>query len=390
VTRLLKILLPLVIIAIGAIVAVGMIRSRKPPETREITLQAPAVRVQLIELRDVQMTVQSQGTVSPRTESTLLPEVAGRVTRVAPNLVSGGFFEKDDVLLAIDAHDYEQSVVQARAAVAQAQLQLAQELAEADVARQEWKELGQGEAPPLTLRVPQLAQAEAGVAAAEAAVQRAERDLQRTRIRAPYAGRVRRKHVDVGQYVTPGTTLATIYAVDYAEIRLPLPDDDLAYIDLPLDYRGESPQRRGPRVTLMASFAGRNFEWHGRIVRTEGEIDTRSRMVHAVASVKDPYGRGDDPDRPPLAAGLFVDAEIEGRTAHEVAVIPRSAVRGDDQVLVVTDDDRLRFRTIEILRRQQDEVVVAAGLAAGERLCISPLSAVTDGMRVRPISAGAP
>ena len=219
-------------------------------------------------------------------------------------------------------------------------------------------------------------------------MQRAERDLQRTEIRAPYAGRVRRKDVDVGQYVAPGTTLATIYAVDYAEIRLPLPDDDLAYIDLPLDYRGETASNRGPRVTLMASFAGRTFEWRGRIVRTEGEIDRRSRMVHAVVSVKDPYGRGDDPDRPPLAAGLFVAAEIEGRPVREVAVIPRSAVRGDDQVLVVTDDDRLHFRTIEILRRKQDRVIVASGLSEGERMCVSPLSAVTDGMRVRPVDDG--
>jgi len=388
VTRLLKILLPIAIVAVGAIVATAMIKSRKPPETRETTAPAPSVRVQLIEFTDVQMKVQSQGTVSPRTESTLLPEVAGRVTWVTPNLASGGFFEKDDVLLRIDTHDYEQAVVQARAAVAQSRLRLAQELAEADVARQEWQDLGQGEAPPLTLRVPQLAQAEAAVASAEAVVQRAERDLARTEIRAPYAGRVRHKHVGVGQYVAPGTILATIYSVDYAEIRLPLPDADLAYIDLPLDYRGETASSRGPRVTLTASFAGRRFEWHGRIVRTEGEIDLRSRMVHVVASVKDPYGRGDDPDRPPLAAGLFVDAEIEGRTVRDVVVIPRSAVRGDDQVLVVADDDRLHFRTIEILRRKRDKVVVSAGLAGGERLCVSPLSAVTDGMRVRPVADG--
>jgi RND family efflux transporter MFP subunit len=386
--RILKIVLPVALIAIGAIAAATLIGSRQEPERLPVEVTHPLVRVQRIRQQDLQMTVHSQGTVSPRTESTLVPEVAGRVIWVAPNLASGGFFERDDVLLRIDTHDYEQSVVQARAAVAHSRLRLAQELAEADVARQEWRDLGQGDAPPLTLRVPQLAEAEAAVASAEAVLQRAERDLERTAIRAPYAGRVRRKHVDVGQYVAPGTTLATIYAVDYAEIRLPLPDDDLAYLDLPLDYRGETASMRGPRVTLTASFAGRAFEWRGRIVRTEGEIDRRSRMVHAVASVKDPYGRGDDPDRPPLAAGLFVDAEIEGRTVHGVAVIPRSAVRGDDQVLVVTDDDRLHFRTIEILRRKQDKVVVASGLAEGERLCVSPLSAVTDGMRVRPIDDG--
>ena len=136
-------------------------------------------------------------------------------------------------------------------------------------------------------------------------------------------------------------------------------------------------------MTLRASFAGYPFEWQGRIVRTEGEIDAKSRMVHVVAEVADPYGRGDDPDRPPLAAGLYVEAEIVGRTVENVAVLPRSAIRDGDVVLVVDDDDRLRLRRVEVLRRSADRAIVRGGLANGERICLSPLVAVTDGMRVR-------
>lgn len=383
-SRLLKTVLPLTIVAVGAIVAVAMIKSRPEPETRATETELPFVRVLEVELEDVPLVVLSQGTVSPRTESTLVPQVAGSVIRVASSFASGGFFERDEVLLEIDAQDYRQAVVQARANVTRAELRLENELAEAEVARNEWDDLGEGEPTPLTLREPQVAEARAALEAARAALERTVRDLDRTKIRAPYAGRVRSKQVDVGQYVTPGTPLATIYAVDYAEIRLPLPDAELAFIDLPLDYRGEDGSGPRPRVMLRANFAGRAHEWQGRLVRTEGEIDPRSRMIHAVARVKDPYGRGNDRDRPPLAAGLFVDAEIEGRTARSAAVLPRSAVHEEDRVLVLSEDDRLYWRPVEILRRTQDRVIISSGLAEGERVCVSPLAAVTDGMRVRP------
>ncbi|MGD8397174.1 MAG: efflux transporter periplasmic adaptor subunit, partial [Candidatus Eiseniibacteriota bacterium] len=160
-------------------------------------------------------------------------------------------------------------------------------------------------------------------------------------------------------------------------------DRELAYIDLPLDYRDGADAARGPEVRLSAEFAGRRHEWQGRIVRTEGEIDPQSRMVNAVARVKDPYGRGERPDRPPLAAGMFVEAEILGHTARGVAVIPRSALREGDRVLLVDDQDRLRFRHVDVLRATRESVIVRDGLADGDRVCLSPLVAVTDGMRVR-------
>jgi len=385
----LKIVLPLAVIAVAGAVAAWMILSRSEPEARVPEVPVPLVRAIEVELRDLTLTVKSQGTVSPRTESVLLPEVAGRVIEVSPSFVSGGFFEEGELLLRIDPHDYRQALVQARAAVAQAELRLASERAEADVARREWEELGQGgDPPPLTVREPQLAEAEAALAAARAAVVNAERNLERTEIRAPYDGRVRQKQADLGQYVSPGSPLGTIYAVDYAEIRLPLPDEDLAFLDLPLVYRGEAATSRGPEVELSATFAGKTHHWRGRIVRTEGEIDPRSRMVHAVARVKDPYGRGNDPDRPPLAVGLYVEAAIRGRRVENVALLPRSALREDGRLLVLTDDDRLAFREIEILRRTREEIVVSSGLADGERVCLTNLTAVTDGMKVRVTGGG--
>ena len=380
--RILRALLPLVIVAAAAFAAVVMIMNRPPVETLTPVIEPPGVRVHEVTLQDARLSVTSQGTVQPRTESQLVPEIAGRVTWVAPSFAEGGFFEGGDVLVEIDPFDYEQALVGARSQLAQARLRLAQEEAEAEVAQREWDTLGRGDPRALALREPQLDDARASVAAAEASVERARRDLQRAEIVAPYAGRVRTKNVDIGQYVRVGDALATVYAVDVAEIRLPLPDDELAYLDLPLSYRGVEQQVR-PLVTLHATFAGETHAWDGLVVRTESEIDSVSRMVHAIAEVPDPYAPGPNPNRPPLAVGMYVEAEIDGRTVRDVTVLPRQALRGRDQVLVVTPDDRLSFRTIDVLRTSTESVIVRSGLQAGELVVISPLDTPTDGMRVQ-------
>lgn len=381
-TTLLKIAAPVAVLLAASAGALALARMAPESEIRRPQVPAPLVRVQSVLPTDTNLVVHSQGTVRPRTESRVVPEVAGRVIWVAPQFVDGGFFEAGATLLKLDSHDYEQAVVRTRADVAAARLRLAQEEAEADVARKEWAELGEGEAPPLTLREPQLENARAAVAAAEAAVDRALRDLERTEITALYAGRVREKSVDVGQYVTPGTVLGTVYAIDRAEIRLPLPDDELAFLDLPLAYRGERTVD-GPRVTLSADFAGRRFSWQGRIVRTEGVIDPETRMVHVVAEVDDPYGRGENRDRPPLAVGMYVQAEIEGIRAEGVTIIPRSAVRDDGRVAIADSGDRLRFREIDVLRTTRQEAVVQGGLEAGDRVILSAIDAPVEGMALR-------
>ena len=381
--RTLQVLLPIAVVLAAVIGARTMVALKPEAPTRPPEVTIPLVRVLDVELTDTTFTVHTQGTVEPRTESQLVPEVSGRIVEVSPSFVAGGFFEPGDLLFRIEPYDYEKVLVQREAEIESARLRIVQEEAEAEVAQWGWDRIGTGQARSLTLREPQIASANAGLDAAEANLDTARRNLERTEVRAPYAGRVREKNVDVGQFVMVGTPVARIYAVDAAEIRLPLPDDQLAFLDLPLNYRGESGRVRGPRVTLRVKFAGRNHAWEGRIVRTEGEIDPRTRMVHVVAEVQNPYGRGADPTRPPLAAGMFVEAEIDGRVVENVAVLPRAALRGTDQVLIVDDENRLRFRTIDVLRTTIDEVIVQGGLAAGERVNLSPLEAVSDGMQVR-------
>ncbi len=380
--NILKGLLPLALLGVAALAAVTMIRNRPVAEVQPPPIEPPGVRVHVVDLANVDMSVISEGTVRPRTESELVPEISGRVLSISPSFAEGGFFEEGDTLLEIDPFDYEQAVITARSQLAQSRLRLAQEEAEAEIAEREWNEIGEGNPRALTLREPQLEDARAAVAAAEASLVRAERDLDRARVRAPYAGRVRRKGVDVGQFVTLGSSVATIYSVDVAEIRLPLPDVELAYLNLPLSYRG-SESGPGPQVTVRTTFAGATHAWEGRIVRTESEIDPVSRMVHVVAEVMDPYRPGPDPNRPPLAVGMYVDAEIEGRRFDQIAVIPRSALRGRDQVMVVDDDSRMRFRTIEILRLTTTSIYAPQGLRDGERVAITTVDSPTEGMLVQ-------
>ncbi len=380
--RLAKYLLPFLILAAAGLVSYVIYVSKPAPETRRPDFVPPLVRVKEVVLEDVLLIVRSQGTVAPRTESQLVPEVSGRVQRVSDAFVVGGFFEEGEELLAIDPYDYRQAVIQARSQVAKSRLRLEREEAEAEVALREWEDLGRGDASPLTLREPQVADAMAALEAAESGLEQAQRNLDRTVVRASYAGRVREKHVDIGQYVSRGTPLATLYSVEVAEVRLPLPDRELAFLDLPLGYRGERGVP-GPEVVLRAEFAGTTHEWKGRVVRTEGEIDPRSRMVHVVAQVKNPYGREGHSDRPPLAVGMFVQAEILGHSVEGVAVVPREALHGEDTVWVVDSEGRLRFREVTVMRVESDRVVISDGLQAGENVCLSSMEAVTDGMRVR-------
>ena len=384
--RTLKISLPLVVLGVAAFTAVTMIRNRPPVETQPPVFSPPGVQVHQVALGEVAMGVTSQGTVQPRTESQLVPEIAGRITWVSSSFAEGGFFEEGDVLVKIDPFDYEQALISARSQLAQARLRLAQEQAEAEVAEREWNDLGRGDPRELTLRKPQLDEAQAAIDAAEAGVTRAERDLERAEIVAPYAGRVRQKNVDIGQFVRVGDMIATVYAVDIAEIRLPLPDDQIAYLDLPLSYRGGRQQIQ-PAVTLRATFAGETHEWQGRIVRTESEIDPVSRMVHVVAEVSDPYAPSENPNQPPLAVGMYVEAEIEGRLIQNIAAIPRAALRGRDQVLVVSVNEQLEFRDVAILRSTTDSVYVQNGLSDGELIVVSPLDTPTDGMRIQVTNA---
>lgn len=374
-------LLALAILGAGALASALLIALRPRVEHEPPPVVVPLVRVQQVSRGPVRFVVRGHGSVVPRTETGLVAQVAGAIVWVAPELAAGGFFSRDEPLLRIEALDYEAALESARAGLARARSESARAEKERDRQRRLANQSIASEAR-IDDAENAYAVAAAGLREARALLTKAELDLERTEVRAPYDGRVREESVDVGQFVNRGAPLATVYAVDYAEVRLPIPDREISYLDLPLDFGEEAPGS-GPEVELSAEFAGRRHVWQGRVVRTEGEIDPRSRTVNVVVRVEDPYGREREGDHVPLAVGLFVEAEIQGREVSDAVVLPRSALHESERVLVVDDQSRLRFRPVDVLRIQEEQVVIGEGLAVGERVCVSPLAAPVDGMSVR-------
>lgn len=387
-----KIIAPVAVLVAAVAVTGAMISARPETQSQQPAAVPPPVRVVRAEASDVEFRVTAQGTVEPRTESELVTEVAGRLVWVSPELASGGFFAEGDTLARIDPRDYQLTLDGATASLARARADRTH--AEAGLGRQkQMRQSGASSTALLDDAIHAAATAKAGVREAELAVRRAELDLERCEIRAPFAGRVRDKRVDVGQFVNRGDPVARVYSTDYVEIRLPIHDKDLAYLELPLRFRADdepTPSGEWPRVVISAEVAGRGFDWNARVVRTEGALDSNTRMTHVVARVEDPYGRSLGGDRPPLSIGLFVEASIEGRVERGVFEVPRRALRRGNEVLIVDAEGRLRFRRVDVLRSDRDRSWIRSGIEAGEQIVTSPLEVATEGMPVRIVDAPEP
>ena len=381
--RFIQLGISVVLIAMGVVGLLVLTASK--PEMKKRKPPAPVPMVRTIKTNSGPQTVyiKGEGTVRPLREIDLVPEVGGKVVGMSFALVNGGVFKEGDTLLQIDPVDYELAVTLARAKVkeAESRLELAEE--EALAAVEEWRLLypdssGEDSKPPaLVAKEPQLAAAQARLEADKANLRKALLSLERTKLKAPFAGRVGEEKVDVGQYVSPGQTLGTLYSTEAAEIVVPLEGGDLFWFDVPAFT---STDGRGAPAVVRASIAGRELSWPGKVVRTEGRLDERTRMIHVVVRVDKPYAR-----KPPLVFGLFVAVEIEGRKVQSVTVIPRAALHQGNVVWIVDKASRLRFRKVEVARVHGDEVIITKGLEDGETVVTTPLKVVTDGMAVRKV-----
>ncbi|MEO0399569.1 MAG: efflux RND transporter periplasmic adaptor subunit [Pseudomonadota bacterium] len=375
--------LGIILFGAGLITLMSFLRpeiERTPPKK-----EPPTVLFDIAEPAPVRLNVYAQGEVRPQTDITLTAQVAGRVVVTADNFVNGGAFKAGDVLATIEDADYRVALAGARASLAQANEALKREEAEGALAEQDYKDLGLGEeASALTLRKPQLAQARANYAAAAAEVTAAKLNLDRTKIFAPFDGRVRERISGPGQYVAPGSQIGRVFATDIVEVRLPLTDADLEKLGLSIAFV-ETPEMAGPDVVLRAPLAGIAHEWKGRIARTDGAIDPTTRQISAIAVVEDPYGAGADQGAP-LAVGLFVDAEITGRPYPSAFVLPRTALYGRDRVYVVGADDRIAARQVNVVATARETITVGRGLRSGEKVVTSPLRGAGDGDQIVPIA----
>lgn len=376
-------LICLLILLITVLVTFAIINAMKKPETKKAADTTMAVLAAPARLENVQLMVSAQGEARPRTEIDLVPEVAGKVVYVSPNFIDGGIFKQGETLLQIEDSDYKVAVIRAQAGVAQAEQALVREKAEGEIARQDWEELGSGDPSALTLRKPQLQQAQATLLAAKAELQQANLQLKRTAVQAPFDGRVITKNSDLGQFVAPGARLGRIFSTDIAEVRLALTDSDLAKLDLPLAYVADS-RDTAPDVKLSAIIAGQNRVWQGKIMRTDSTYDTQTRAMYAIAEVVAPYSAGAAEGNFPLAPGLFVDAEIAGYQMDDVIVLPRGGLRPQNKIYVVDDQGKASIRDAVVVDTDAQRAVLRSGVETGELVIISPLekSAISRSFKV--------
>jgi RND family efflux transporter MFP subunit len=374
---LVRVLIPFGILALAGALAFGLFSSRKPPEQAVVESKAYLVDAMEVSKQDLNFIVNSQGTVLPKIETVLSAQVTGMVVDVATVFIEGGMFRKGDTLVTLEQSDYITDVKAADAELARAQAALQEEQARGKVAAEEWRSIKGGIAPELGLRKPQLATEISNVKAAEARVERAKRNLQRTTIKAPYDGLVRERSVDLGQFVTVGSRIGMIYSTDVAEVRMPLSDSDLAYLQLP--NSGSSSNR----VTLSATVAGQKTFWQGILSRNEGILDEQRRVIYAVAQVQDPYQRTTQISAPQLKFGRFVTAEIVGDRGQDIVLLPRNVMRLDGTVLVVSDDKTLDIRSVDLQRADEQFVYIRSGLQNGELVVNSTVPNPYQGMPVR-------
>jgi len=349
------------------------------PESQKKPVKDTTMLIDVLDLTSSAVTfeVKSQGTVKPRTETNLSAEISGRIVSISEKFIPGGVFNKDEILMQIDPTDYEVAVAQSRALLKQRQIEF-------DGTKSLRKKGYRAEA--------EMAAAETALATAKTALVKAKKNLDRTKIRLPYPGMVKSKDSDIGQFVNPGSRLGTTFAVDKAEIRLALTDQDLAFLELPKAGNiAQNVSSKEPVVMLSAIRKGKYQQWKARIIRTEGVIDEKSRVTYAVAQIDDPYRLSTDIkegiNETPLLMGTFVKAVIEGSSYPNVIQVPRTAIRGKNELLFIDNNNQLNIRQVNILRADTESAYILDDTTQpGERISITAIDSPINGMKVRIIN----
>ncbi|MFT5574562.1 MAG: RND family efflux transporter MFP subunit [Bermanella sp.] len=375
--RFLKTILPIVTLVAGYAAFQWVVSHPTELVKKDVVAHYPTIEVINAHPHTTRLAVKAQGTVRPRSETTLKPEVTGRIVWMSPQLVNGGIFAANEKLLEIDATDYRTALASSKTALARAEV-------EHDHARRELRRIESLRQRNITSEN-ELDQAKRSFKLAEATLneasiqqEQAQTNIERTVMYAPFAGRVRREAVDIGQYLGRGENIATLYATDFYEVHLPIGIEQFYYLDIPPGTQGVLNEDQTLPVTITGKIGTREFTWQGKLQRTEGEIDAATRLVYGVVTVANEVV----PGKAPLLIGMFVKASIQGREFPNIVTLPRGALRDNQQILVVDKDSRIRFRDIDILRIQGNDVLVRGGLKAGEQVCVSALTVAVDGMRV--------
>ncbi|MFK7865302.1 MAG: efflux RND transporter periplasmic adaptor subunit [Pseudohongiellaceae bacterium] len=382
-----RVLLPVGILVVCILFAGFLVRSPTQVEEASPEMIPVAVRVVEAQLESVALSVESQGKVQPAQTASISAAVAGPVAWISPAMEAGGFVAQGEPLLRLDSVDFETAKARSMAALQQveaearfssSELERFIELAE--------KNLASDSQLQDTRRQAEVANAR--LADAQASFKQAELDLMRAEIKAPFNAVIESRDVELGQYVNRAQSVAVVHGADEVEVRVPLAIRQLGYLDIPLGLRGELSGEQAPDVDLLGYYGGQEYLWHGELVRTEAVIDPNSNTVQTIIRVDQPGATDSSSysgNQIPLPIGLFVQASISGKRIDDIVVLPRSVIRNNNQVLVVDTENKMYYRDVEIFRLEESRVLISAGLLPGEKICISPIQAVVEGMSVQPI-----
>ena len=381
-----KIAVPIIIILLGVVIMMKMIATRQAP-SREVKTD-PGILVELLQVKrqDVTVFINGTGTVEASREVSIIPQVSGRVISVASDLVVGGYFKDGDILFEIEDIDYKLALVQAESAKAKAEYDLATIESQSRIARLEWEQLNRNSnvpPNPLVIYEPQLRSARAALSSAVARLEQDRINLERTKLKAPFNARIKSEKIDVGQYVNSGSSVAVLSGTDIAEIAVPLPIDEIKWINIP----GYGERQDGADASVHINIGNESYRWNGHVVRTSGEVDIRTRMMQVIVEVKDPYGLNQDRSSGynALATGSFVDVYIKGKELKDVFVIPRSVFRDNSTVWIMDKENKLKINYVDALKIERDTVIIGKGLNDGDMIVMTNISGAAEGMKLRKL-----
>ena len=342
---------------------------------------APDVIVEILTPKDFQVQISSNGTTTPLTQTVLTAEVGGEVIYRSKKFSEGSSVVEGEILAKIDDTDLQLQYKNALLQLANAEVQYSLQLAEAEVAKKAWEKIGDGVPSDLTLKKPQIKQAEALLEVAKAQVSSAEKKLNKTEIVAPYAGRIQNVNIDLGTTIIPGQPVGAIYTSSEIEVTLAVKDNDLQFLSIPMDGRKLDPSEKA-LVKIKSFYKGKNQTWIGRLERVDGVIDPITRMINLIAVFKNDFI---ETDKPNLPIGLFVEAKIDGIILKDVFLIPINSISEDNEVYIVNKDNELVSRQLSIMKKYSEFVIVKDGLKSGESIVTSKLSTASNGIKVNPV-----
>ena len=382
-TRWFRILAPAVMLLVGVVVAMVLMQSG-PSAKREPPLrQARLVETEPMVIGSSRTRIDAMGTVVAAETVALQPQVGGEVISVSDDLEPGGLFNAGDELLRIDPRDFELAVLQRESEVAQAQSTLRLEQGQQTIAKREFEILNesmQDDDLELVLRKPQLESVRAQLAFASAKLEQAKLDLQRSQVRAPFNAIVESKAVDVGARVTTANTLVTLVGTDVCWLEVSVPVKQLRWISIP---RGDATENSKVRISNPAAW-GEGVYREGHVIRLAGDLEKEGRMARLIVEVDDPFTlKPENSGKPVMLMGSYVSVEIEGRLLEQVATIAREYLRDGDRLWIMSADETLEIRKVDIVFRGHDQVFVADGVKVGEQLVITDLAAPVAGMPLR-------